>query len=169
MTIHLMIIFSIGIFVGVSVVSHADDMNFQIRESQKKNSKIFNELHQNFEENSQKMNSQFELYKKYIYNGSEVQCRELSNYVIDNNINGELKIIFNESFHKAPKIFLTINGFLYKPHLGLNEKVTQSLEFEIIQTTDRYFKLYIKTDSNIKGFFDVVDFDRIDLCYFAFV
>ena len=53
----------------------------------------------------------------------------MSNYVIDNNINGELKIIFNESFHKKPDVFLTINGFLYKPNLALNEKVTQSLEF----------------------------------------
>ena len=153
MTIHLMIIFAIGIFVGVSVVSHSDDMNFQIRESEKKNTKIFNELSEKFTENSERMNFQFNLYKKYIYNGSEVQCRELSNYVIDNNINGELKIIFNESFHKSPKIFLTINGFMYKPHLGLNEKVTQSLDFEIIQTTNRYFKLFIKTDNNIKGFF----------------
>lgn len=28
---------------------------------------------------------------------------------------------FNEAFHKTPEIFMSINGFYYKPHLGLND------------------------------------------------
>lgn len=45
----------------------------------------------------------------------------MSNYQIDHTYSGELQVEFNEAFHKTPDVFMTINGFYYKPHLGLND------------------------------------------------
>lgn len=169
MTIHLMLIFCIGIFVGVSLVSHSDDLNFEIRNSLHTFRETFGEIDQDYEVSMKQYKYQFNLYKRFIYNGGEMQCKQLSNYTIDNNTNGRLRVIFTESFHKKPEVFLTINGFYYKPHMGLKEKAQQTLQFEINHTSKRSFKLLIQTDEANRDYFKIEDFDRIDLCYFAFV
>ena len=60
---------------------------------------------------------------------------------------------FNEAFHKTPDIFLSINGFYYKPHLGLNDDYQQSLEFHVTEKHERYFKFMITTSVNEEDFF----------------
>lgn len=71
--------------------------------------------------NFKKLAGEYEIFKKYIFNGSEVKCIELNNYYIDNNTTNELTVDFLENFNKPPHIFMSFNGFLYKPHLGLND------------------------------------------------
>lgn len=44
------------------------------------------------------------------------------------------------------------------------------MEFEITEVNKREFKIQLMS-SNVKNknFFDIIDFDRIDICYFAFI
>ena len=64
---------------------------------------------------------------------------------------------------------MSVNGFYYKPHLGLNEQLTQNLDFVISEKKPSYFSFEIKTNIHDEDFFRIEDFDRIDICYMAFV
>ena len=117
-------------------------------------------------------------FKMLVHNGSEVRCEELSNYVIDTNSTNVVLLEFQESFSSRPEIFVTVNGFHYEPHLGLGKDFVQYLSFQVMEVKETSFR--IKIESQVvslkegnpienEGFFRMKDFDRIDICYFAFI
>lgn len=131
-----------------------------------------------YQKNFTNLNTQYELFKKFVYNGSELRCVELNNYYIDNNTTNELIVEFLETFHQKPELFMTINGFLYQPHLGIGSGLHQVLDYNISDVKESSFRFEISTtilDNNgdvsndSDDFFKLEDFDRIDICYFAFV
>lgn len=124
------------------------------------------------------LHKDYDSFKRFIYNGSELRCIELQDYYIDNVSSNELQVEFLETFHEKPYLFVTINGFIYKPHLTLGGHLSQVLEFNITDIKDSSFRFEIFSkivDNNdndsgdSEAFFKIEDFDRIDVCYYAFV
>lgn len=169
MTMHLLLVFVIGIFVGVSLISESDKLVSTIKVELTNSHENFHKQYEGYQENYDSLIQGYNNYKRYIYNGSEIKCIELNNYYIDNNTTNILSIDFLENFSKTPDVFMTVNGFYYKPHLALNDKLSQTLEFHLTDRKPSSFSFEIKTSIKDDEFFRLEDFDRIDVCYIAYI
>ena len=93
-------------------------------------------------------------------------CKTLDNYIIEENESQEFNYNFTEDFFEKPNIFFSINGFEYNPGLLRNESHEEFITFEFIKV-DKYGFTF-KLDST-DAYFDKAHFDKINLCYFAFL
>lgn len=106
-----------------------------------------------------------EFYARAVF-GVQSLCTDLTNYFIDGS-QGAMRVEFVEPFRKKPALFLSINGFLYYPLIVKKDDVREQLTFQVGDLDERGFSLSI--ESSEPQDFSKNNFDRIDICYLAFL
>ena len=71
---HLLLIFLIGIFVGISLISEKDRMVAIIKGQIDRSEQVFSGLHESYNKNFNELNMDYRTFKRFIYNGSEIKC-----------------------------------------------------------------------------------------------
>lgn len=168
-TLHIIIMFTIGLLIGTSIVTETDELETNLKARVEQGEEVYTDMKTRYYSHFDTMIKDYNLYRRYVYNGIEIKCSELSNYYIDNSTSNELTIDLIETFHKVPHIFMSVNGFNYNPHLSLSDGNKQEIEFHVMEKQEKSFKFTISSSHSEDGFFRLSDFDRIDICYFAFV
>jgi len=166
LTLHTIIVVIMGILIGASLVTNGDDvesyLSLKINEVKKEYEQI-DAKHKNLVED---FKHNYDKYKDLVYNGSEVYCKQIGNYAIDTSRAKELQVDMVETFAVPPKLFVSVNGFNYQPNLALEDGRRETLDFHAYDVTERSFKIKISSDNPD---FSIESFDRLDICYFAFI
>ena len=93
-------------------------------------------------------------------------CKKLDNYMIDENETLDFDFYFAEEFYEKPDLFFSVNGFEYNPGLLRNEFHEEYITFELVRVSKAGFTFRL---ASTDVYFDKDHFDKINLCYFAFL
>lgn len=165
LTLHTIIIVIIGVLIGASLVTSGDELESMLADKVYSVKAKYDATDKSHKFLIKKFKTNYEIYKDLVYNGSEASCKKIGNYVIDTSRSREIQVDMVETFSSPPKLFVSINGFDYQPKLIKDSKKVEKIDFIINEVNERYFKLMIESDDPE---FSVEDFNRIDICYFAF-
>lgn len=77
MTLHLILVFMIGIFVGISLISESDKIVSQMTSRIEKQDQIYTGMNNSYLQDYKLMQNKYDQFKRYIYNGSELRCVEM--------------------------------------------------------------------------------------------
>lgn len=91
----------IGVFVGVSLFSESDKMVSDLKSRIQKSDLAYSNMNSEYFKKFDDLEAQYDIFKKYTYNGSELRCVELNDYYIDSS-DGNLVIEFLETFYNKP-------------------------------------------------------------------
>jgi len=166
LTLHTIIVVIIGILIGASLVTTGDDIESYLSDKIFSVKKQYDQIDKGHEYLVNQFRHNYDKYKDLVYNGSEVYCKQIGNYAIDTSRGKELHIDMVETFAVPPKLFVSVNGFDYQPRLALEDGLKEIIDFHVEYVTERSFK--IRVNSNNPDF-NIESFDRLDICYYAFV
>lgn len=165
LTLHTIIVVIIGVLIGASLVTSGDELESMLADKVYSVKAQYDTTDKSHKFLIKKFTANYEIYKDLVYNGSEASCKKIGNYVIDTARSREIQVDMVETFSSPPKLFVSINGFDYQPKLIKDSKKVEKIDFIINEINERYFKLLIESDDPE---FNIEDFNRIDVCYFAF-
>jgi len=165
LTLHTIIVVIIGILIGASLVTSGDDIESLLSDKIYTVKGEYDKIDKSHEFLVNQFRHNYDKYKDLVYNGSEVYCKKIGNYAIDTSRGKELHVDMVETFTVTPKLFVSINGFDYQPSLALANGTKEIIDFLTYDITERSFK--IKVHSN-NAQFNIEEFNRLDICYYAF-
>ena len=164
--LHLFLALIMGVFIGMSFISESSSVEASLTTKAANQKKMMIGIIEQLRQNLIYFDDNFNLLKEMVQKNFQTKCMSLNNYYIDENPSNEFDIEFFEEFYKKPEIFLSVNGFEYEVESQLKEGVREELGFSVVNVTPSGFKFAIYSDSE---FFDKDFFNRIDICYFAFL
>ena len=174
---HILIAFAVGFYFGVSFISETATKEASVvsyamlQKSLMIGQQIYiyilnKEIVDDLSSSINKFGENYEYLKEMAQKNFQSECKEFDNYMIDENENTEFFFNFSENFFEVPYVFYSINGFEYNPGLLRTENHEEFITFEFIKATKSGF--YFKMEST-DVYFEKAHFDKITLCYFAFL
>ena len=163
---HLFLALCMGVFIGVSFVSDSTVIESSLTTYAASQKKTMISVIEKLKTSLDDFKDDFHLMKEMIQKNHQVRCMELNSFYISENPTNEFDIEFFEEFYKKPDIFLSVNGFVYNQTYVKKEGSTEDISFAIVNVTPIGFKFAVH--STLEDF-DKNEFDRIDICYFAFL
>ena len=163
---HIAVAFGLGALIGGSLFGGNSKLESELLTQSTDMRKDFASALSDFKENIKVFDEKFKHFHARAVFGIQSQCTDLTNYFIDGS-EDVMKVQFAEPFHSKPVVYTSINGFLYSPLIVKKDGVQEFLSFEITEVNEIGFGLTIS--SSEKFDFSKTHFDRIDLCYLAFL
>ena len=165
--IHGLLVFVIGILIGTSLISSSQNNEITlVRSAQDLETTISQDL-KNFQNQIGQFQKVQNLLDKNAYENYNIQCQNLTSYFIEHSEANGLKIDFFNKFHKIPMLFLSINGFDYRPDVFGTKDKNDFISFSVNDINKEGFKIKITLGKD--GTPKPRNFNSISLCYIAFV
>ena len=165
--IHGILVFVIGILIGTSLISSSENNEITLVKTAQELNSTFSQNLVDFQTQIGRFQTAKNLLDKNAYENYNIQCQNLTSYFIEHSDSNGLKIDFYTKFHKLPMLFLSVNGFDYRPDVFGAADKTDFISFSVNDITKESFrvKITIGKDSTPKP----RNFNSISLCYVAFV
>ena len=165
--IHGILVFVIGILIGTSLIPSSESNEISLVRTAQELADSFARNQGDFQNEIQRFQKVQTLLDKNAYESYNVQCQNLTSYFIEHSEVNGLKIDFYTKFHKLPMIFLSVNGFDYKPQVFGSKDTVDFVSFSVNEVTKESFRIKITLgkDETPKP----KNFNSISLCYVAFV
>ena len=164
--LHLFLALTMGVFIGMSFISESSSVESSLTTYAATQKKLMIGIIEQMRDSLIYFDNDFNLLKEMVQKNYQAKCMSLNNYYIDENPSNEFDIEFFEEFYKKPDIFLSVNGFEYNLGVQYKDGYREEVSFSVINVTPTGFKFGVYSDSE---FFHKDNFDRIDICYFAFL
>ena len=164
--LHLFLALIMGVFIGMSFISESSSVESSLTTFAATQKKLMIGVIDQMRHSLIYFDDDFNLLKEMVQKNFQTKCMSLNNYYIDENPSNEFDIEFFEEFYKKPEIFISVNGFELNRQTQYKDGFREEISFSVINVTPAKFKFGMYSDSE---FFSKDDFDRIDICYFAFL
>ena len=164
--LHLFLALFMGVFIGMSFISESSSVESSLTTFAATQKKLMIGVIDQMRNSLIYFDDDFNLLKEMVQKNYQTKCMSLTNYYIDENPSSEFDIEFFEEFYKTPEIFISVNGFEYTISDQYREGIQEEISFSVVNVTPSKFKFSMYSDGE---FFSKDNFDRIDICYFAFL
>ena len=166
LVIHILIAFSLGFTIGTCIIYGQTALEEEVVINSINQKSLLIDTLNRFNEEIDRFDKKYDELKELTIRNFETRCLVLDNYSLDNAGEDGIIIFFSDTFYKIPELFVTVNGFSYYPTLLRTQNVKQDIFFDVENVTTKDFILKISSNDE---FFEISSFDRINLCFYAFV